>query len=68
MRRYLQEDDPCAEESPEVGAFEWIQIVVLASMSGMFSGLNLGLLGLDIGNLELLTKPNDKGTWDTLED
>jgi metal transporter CNNM len=25
-------------------------------MSGMFSGLNLGLLGLDVKNLELLTK------------
>jgi hypothetical protein len=31
-------------------------IFVLAMMSGAFSGLNLGLLGLDVRNLELLTK------------
>jgi hypothetical protein len=31
-------------------------ILVLAMMSGAFSGLNLGLLGLDVRNLELLTK------------
>ena len=31
-------------------------IIVLASLSGCFSGLNLGLLGLDVKNLELLTK------------
>ena len=29
---------------------------VIAMMSGMFSGLNLGLLGLDVKNLELLTR------------
>jgi metal transporter CNNM len=33
-----------------------VLIVFLASLSGLFSGLNLGLLGLDVKNLELLTK------------
>lgn len=32
-------------------------IVVLAMCSGLFSGLNLGLLGLDVKNLELITQP-----------
>ena len=43
------------EEKP----FDYLQvvyIVALASLSGLFSGLNLGLLGLDVKNLELLTK------------
>ena len=31
--------------------------------SGAFSGLNLGLLGLDTKNLELLCKPPAEG-WD----
>jgi len=44
---------------PEKEPVSWQQlvaIVVLAMMSGMFSGLNLGLLGLDVKNLELLTR------------
>ena len=35
---------------------DFVAIVVLSSMSGLFSGLNLGLLGLDVKNLELLTE------------
>ena len=31
-----------------------VYIVFLASLSGLFSGLNLGLLGLDVKNLEML--------------
>lgn len=34
-----------------------VLIVCLATMSGLFSGLNLGLLGLDVKNLELLCRP-----------
>ena len=56
-------DDPletvlpeCKDPVVEVGAIDYIFIVVLAMMSGAFSGLNLGLLGLDVKNLELLTK------------
>ena len=33
----------------------YIFIVILAMCSGLFSGLNLGLLGLDVKNLQLLT-------------
>ena len=50
----------CIEPPPEVvepvGWQQYVVIFILASMSGMFSGLNLGLLGLDVKNLELLTK------------
>ena len=56
-------DDPlgtalpeCKDPVVEVGAIDYIFIVILAMMSGAFSGLNLGLLGLDVKNLELLTK------------
>lgn len=56
-------DDPletvlpeCKDPVAEVGAIDYIFIVILAMMSGAFSGLNLGLLGLDVKNLELLTK------------
>jgi metal transporter CNNM len=46
-----------------VSWYNFVVIVVLAIMSGLFSGLNLGLLGLDVKNLELLTKGpfNDEG-------
>lgn len=40
----------------KVSYTDLILIFVLAMMSGAFSGLNLGLLGLDVRNLELLTK------------
>ena len=59
----LINDDPldtalpeCKDPVVEVGAIDYIFIVILAMMSGAFSGLNLGLLGLDVKNLELLTK------------
>lgn len=46
----------CPEEpKPPVPWYNFALIVVLAICSGMFSGLNLGLLGLDVKNLELLT-------------
>ena len=50
--------DPCGEVVADttVSPTEILLMVLLASMSGMFSGLNLGLLGLDVKNLELLTK------------
>jgi hypothetical protein len=49
----------CEEAIPEVVEVTWHQIVLivaLACLSGTFSGLNLGLLGLDVKNLELITK------------
>jgi len=51
------------EVEKEVGIMQYVIIVVLALMSGAFSGLNLGLLGLDVKNLELLCKPPMEG-WD----
>ena len=35
-------------------ALEWIAIVVLGGFSGLFSGLNLGLMSLDINDLEIV--------------
>ena len=46
----------CKDPGSEVGAIDYIFIVILSMMCGAFSGLNLGLLGLDVKNLELLTK------------
>jgi len=46
------------------GAMQFVVIIVLAMMSGAFSGLNLGLLGLDVKNLEMLCKPPLEG-WDS---
>ena len=45
---------PVVEET-QVHWTDFVAIIVLATMSGLFSGLNLGLLGLDVKNLELLT-------------
>jgi metal transporter CNNM len=45
-------------DTPEV-TYEWwrfVIIVLLIVLSGCFSGLNLGVLGLDLGNLEMLQK------------
>jgi metal transporter CNNM len=55
--RLLQDDPaPLEEAAPPIDPINFVFIVVLATMSGAFSGLNLGLLGLDVKNLELLTR------------
>ena len=49
----------CAEPPPKSVAdmewWKWVAIVVLIILSGCFSGLNLGVLGLDLKDLELMT-------------
>ena len=45
------------EEAKGATYVDFLAIIVLATMSGLFSGLNLGLLGLDVKNLELLSRP-----------
>jgi len=44
------------EQETAVEAWQYAAIVVLAMLSGVFSGLNLGLMGLDVKNLELIVK------------
>ena len=54
-----------ADEKPkDIPTINYIFMVILAMLSGTFSGLNLGLLGLDVKNLELLTK----GPFNTVEE
>lgn len=45
-----------AEEAPAIEWWQYLAIVFLATLSGAFSGLNLGLLGLEVRNLELICK------------
>jgi metal transporter CNNM len=52
------------EENKEIPLWNYFAIAFLACLSGTFSGLNLGLLGLDVKNLELLTK----GPFNTIEE
>eukprot|EP00484_Ammonia_sp_Unknown_P000901 CAMPEP_0197020336 /NCGR_PEP_ID=MMETSP1384-20130603/1093_1 /TAXON_ID=29189 /ORGANISM="Ammonia sp." /LENGTH=650 /DNA_ID=CAMNT_0042447943 /DNA_START=30 /DNA_END=1982 /DNA_ORIENTATION=+ len=47
--------------SPEQLAAEWIAIVVLCLFSGLFSGLNLGLMGLDPVDLEVVMSGDEPG-------
>jgi metal transporter CNNM len=54
-----------ADDKPvDIPPINYVFMVILAMLSGTFSGLNLGLLGLDVKNLELLTK----GPFNTVEE
>lgn len=55
---------PADEKPKDIPTMNYIFMVILAMLSGTFSGLNLGLLGLDVKNLELLTK----GPFNTVEE
>ena len=46
----------CVEPVVVVEWWNYVVIVILAICSGLFSGLNLSVLGLDINQLELLIK------------
>lgn len=39
-----------------MSAYDWAALTVLVILSGCYSGLNLGVLGLDIKDLELMSK------------
>ena len=50
----MSEEEPeksLMENLAEVAWYEWLTIVILLCMSGSFSGLNLGVLGLDVKDL-----------------
>ncbi len=36
--------------------YNWLIIFILLCMSGSFSGLNLGVLGLDVKDLQLMSE------------
>ena len=44
------------EQLGAVPWWQWILILALVTLSGCFSGLNLGVLGLDTKDLELMTE------------
>ena len=52
------------EQMAAVEWWRWILILGLVMLSGCFSGLNLGVLGLDTKDLEMLTE----GPYETKED
>ena len=55
---------PLTEKLASVEWWRWIIIVVLLCLSGSFSGLNLGVLGLDVKDLEMMTE----GPFENAED
>ena len=44
--------------------WKWVAIAVLITLSGCYSGLNLGVLGLDLKELEMMTA----GPYETTQD
>ena len=44
--------------------WKWAAIVILILLSGCYSGLNLGVLGLDLKELEMMSK----GPYESKED
>ena len=52
------------EKLAAVEWYNWVIIFVLLCMSGSFSGLNLGVLGLDTKDLELMSE----GPYESKED
>ena len=44
--------------------WKWAAIVILIILSGCYSGLNLGVLGLDLKELEMMSK----GPYESKED
>ena len=49
-----------AAKSAGQNAGEWIAILILFFLSGCFSGLNLGLLSLDISGLQIVSNGSDE--------
>jgi hypothetical protein len=46
-------------KTPYDEALAWVAVVVLVAMAGVFSGLTLGLMGLDVHGLEIVMAGSD---------
>ncbi len=60
----------CGPAEAPVEWWRFVLIVFLVALSGCFSGLNLGVLGLDLKNLEMLIEKKEtaaKGSQDEQE-
>ena len=53
-----------SESLAAVSWWEWLMIVFLICLSGCFSGLNLGVLSLDVKDLEMMSE----GPYENKED
>jgi hypothetical protein len=51
----------CLAGKPAAEWWRFLLIFLLVALSGCFSGLNLGVLGLDLKNLEMLKDNKDAG-------
>ena len=60
----VEVETPMMEKLGAVEWWRWLIIVGLLALSGSFSGLNLGVLGLDVKDLEMMTE----GPFETAED
>ena len=59
-----EEEMSMSESLAAVAWWEWIIMVTLICMSGCYSGLNLGVLSLDVKDLEMMAE----GPFDNEED
>lgn len=46
-------------KTPYDEALAWVAVVVLVAMAGVFSGLTLGFMGLDVHGLEIVMAGSD---------
>ena len=60
----VEEEKSLLDSLSEVPWYNWLIIVFLLALSGSFSGLNLGVLGLDVKDLEMMSE----GPYETAED
>jgi len=60
----VEEEVSLTDKLAAVEWYNWLIIFILLCMSGSFSGLNLGVLGLDVKDLEMMSE----GPYESKED